>query len=740
MKLLGRLLLLLAFVLPNAAEARTYYIWACGSGASTGCSAALPAGASDSNNTTQAQSITTPWLSFAPLSASVFNAMEAGSTVCVINGGAVTSTGQGSDYQNLNASRANPITVKSCLDPGGYLANTDSGTSTATGNLTLTDGGKSWGTNAWAGYSVRVQLSDGQIDDVEILSNTATVLTLAPFMTGEARAWIRRTQDVPQAVSYTLQAKRAVVNNTTVSSQTFQLNDAGSWNHDEGYVFQDLDLRSGAHDTGTATGATAGPPGTITDSGKTWTTDQWAGWTVFVLTGTGLNSTCTVASNTGTAITCTGAWSSTAPISGSKYYVYRGTLYGFNNGNEVHYVTIDNVKFDGFNLAVNCSGSAFNGAGAGGTDGVSRHFIIRRSQFVSTHQAIGGGCMDLLLEANMFARNARQWLLDHTVYNFSASIVTTVTTTPTSTQMIGRHNYLIDNSVGVPGTCQGVVWVTHGEKAGYTIDDNKIIETVAATDGNCRGIEITSGYVTPEGFDFPTVRRNRISGVYNVGIAISNAHDAVVESNEIYMDTGISGVLVTPQFSGTAIANNAANYQLSNITIRNNTVRITNPTPSASTYAYGIRKNAADLTAVAPHKFTNNMAHLGSTGNSSTQCFNRTNMADAEFSAWDGNLCYGDGYTPAWTEAYATKAAHNAATGFDANSLTTQPTYAGTPSLTAPALTPDVASPVNAAGVSSSKARIAIDGCLQTAPPSIGAAPYRASACTRAPSAPTGIR
>ena len=78
---------------------------------------------------------------------------------------------------------------------------------------------------------------------------------------------------------------------------------------------------SGAVDSGTAT---AGSTTTLTDSSKTWTTNQYAGYTVAITSGTGLGQYRTIASNTGTALTIQGTWT-TPPAAGSVYSIRTAT-------------------------------------------------------------------------------------------------------------------------------------------------------------------------------------------------------------------------------------------------------------------------------------------------------------------------------------------------------------------------------------------------------------------------------
>jgi hypothetical protein len=63
----------------------------------------------------------------------------------------------------------------------GYtgLASTDSGTATAGGATTLTDSGKSWAVNTYAGYELRIASGTGSGQRRTIASNTATILTVS---------------------------------------------------------------------------------------------------------------------------------------------------------------------------------------------------------------------------------------------------------------------------------------------------------------------------------------------------------------------------------------------------------------------------------------------------------------------------------------------------------------------------------------------------------------------------------
>jgi hypothetical protein len=78
-----------------------------------------------------------------------------------------------------------------------------------------------------------------------------------------------------------------------------------------------------------ATGtATAGGASTLTNSAKTWTTNQWSNYQIRITGGTGAGQIRTIASNTGTVITVGSAWAtqpdvtSTYSIEGNDDFIY----------------------------------------------------------------------------------------------------------------------------------------------------------------------------------------------------------------------------------------------------------------------------------------------------------------------------------------------------------------------------------------------------------------------------------
>ena len=84
-----------------------------------------------------------------------------------------------------------------------------------------------------------------------------------------------------------------------------------------------------AYATGTAT---SGGSTTLTNSAKTWTTNQWTNYQVRITAGTGVGQTRTIASNTGTALTVSASWTTT-PNATSVYVIEANDDYMYFFGN-----------------------------------------------------------------------------------------------------------------------------------------------------------------------------------------------------------------------------------------------------------------------------------------------------------------------------------------------------------------------------------------------------------------------
>lgn len=143
----------------------------------------------------------------------------------------------------------------------------DSGQSTSTGSTTtLNDTTKNWIVNQWASHSLLALTGANAGVARSISSNTATQLTTAAFASANDK-------DTLYAIVPT-----------------------------------------------TAQTATAGAASSLTDSGRAWYIDYWAGLYVVITSGTGNGQTRRIASNTATALTVASNWG-TNPDSTSVYSI-----------------------------------------------------------------------------------------------------------------------------------------------------------------------------------------------------------------------------------------------------------------------------------------------------------------------------------------------------------------------------------------------------------------------------------
>lgn len=97
--------------------------------------------------------------------------------------------------------------------------------------------------------------------------------------------------------------------------------------------------------------AESGGSTTLTDSDKSWSTNQFDGAYVVIYEGTGAGQIREIASNTGTVLTVTSAWS-TNPSSSSYYFIGGGVEIDSNAGN-VFVVAGKQVNFYGFEFSEN---------------------------------------------------------------------------------------------------------------------------------------------------------------------------------------------------------------------------------------------------------------------------------------------------------------------------------------------------------------------------------------------------
>lgn len=104
--------------------------------------------------------------------------------------------------------------------------------------------------------------------------------------------------------------------------------------------------------TGTAT---AGGGSTLTNGAKTWTTNQWTNYQVRITAGTGAGQTRTIASNTGTVLTVSSAWTIN-PDATSVYAIETNSDHAYLMGNNA--VTLYRYSLSGNSWSTLSPGAA----------------------------------------------------------------------------------------------------------------------------------------------------------------------------------------------------------------------------------------------------------------------------------------------------------------------------------------------------------------------------------------------
>lgn len=119
-----------------------------------------------------------------------------------------------------------------------------------------------------------------------------------------------------------------------------------------------------------ATGtATAGGANTLTNSAKTWTTNQWANYQIRITAGTGVGQIRSIASNTGTVITTGAAWTTT-PDATSVYSIE-------GNDDYLYYMGSGAITLYRYSIATNTWSTITPGVARGAAPGagMSGHWI-----------------------------------------------------------------------------------------------------------------------------------------------------------------------------------------------------------------------------------------------------------------------------------------------------------------------------------------------------------------------------
>lgn len=264
----------------------------------------------------------------------------------------VIVSGTGAGQRRTITGVAEPVT----LDLGVATA-----VSNSLGNLTITDSTKAWNVNQFADYTVRITGNSGVGQVRRVISNSATVLTLGdtlqmnkpwnnPSIFSPAIAAGSAYQVESQVLTidsawtvtpdstsvYKIQSGMVLLASNNVASPflTLQAYDVIS---DVWFIIPaqggvlasvgtDLSIEQTTENASMwARGvATSGTTTTLVDAARgvdfgSWTTNQWAGYWVFISAGTGSGQIRKIASNTGNTLTWVTA--GTAPTSTSRYQI-----------------------------------------------------------------------------------------------------------------------------------------------------------------------------------------------------------------------------------------------------------------------------------------------------------------------------------------------------------------------------------------------------------------------------------
>lgn len=319
--------------------------------------------------------------------------------------------------------------------------------------------------------------------------------------------------------------------------------------------------------------------------------------------------------------------------------------------NGVSRVVLDGLTINGYTSGTTCTELADPAT-------VPSYITIRNSTYTNNKAfAIGmWGCPNITAESNTLDNNGfRSPMMDHPVYISGSSQGRTVT------NVVIRNNRLTNNSL-TSGMCQSTIIVAHDLASDWTIEGNYIYQAPGTSGPGCWGIAVSPGNGGfTEGMDRLAVRGNTIANVGNTAIELASCRSCTVENNVLVWEkaTNADGIrfhapVTSPALVGTALS------------VRNNSIYFA----SGSTDSRGVVVNDQGT----GHVIVSNLVDYA--GGTNLSCFD-TNLSNGSFSGWNNNLCFNAG----WTPKYSTRAAFTSATGFDANSLSTDPKLAAVPSL-----------------------------------------------------------
>lgn len=355
-----------------------------------------------------------------------------------------------------------------------------------------------------------------------------------------------------------------------------------------------------------------------------------------------------------------------------RHLLFQGAGY-INNGaisflRWPRHILIDDIVVNNFGGgAITCGGQP--------NYAYPEHIKIINSSFSNNGKLGIGffGCSNVLIENNKFDNNGfDDGVLSSQPINQNHQLYISGTDAndgSITTGVVVRKN-IFTNSSMKNGMCQSAVIVGHDLASDWVVEDNLISQATGTNAGGCWGISFSpanGGYT--EGMERLTIRGNTLINVGNNGIQLAACKYCMVENNILIWTSADNGgvdairyhhAVTTPATTGTQL------------TIRNNSIYFNQSTDLSR----GIVINDDG----EKHIVVSNLIYFGTGTNIAATCFD-TNLNSASFGVWNNNCCYN--FTN-WSTPNASLSSWKLATGFDINSVSTNPLLLGIPSQSTP--------------------------------------------------------
>lgn len=499
---------------------------------------------------------------------------------------------------------------------------------------------------------------------------------------------------------------------------------------------------------------------TLTDSTKSWTTNQWAGYAVEAK-GMTAGDTASVAakggaeylivsSNTATTLTFATNWLS-KPLAITAYtlqaprpiltdttaspalldltvsgddgnYVFqdldvRGGGTGSNGiftSGFIHDVKVQRVRLSGFTTA-------------GYYCGISNPRFQLLNSVIQDNPGNGllWACFYSLIEGNTFDTNGDSVGEHHIYLSLDFDVNNQI-----GKDIVIRGNSGFNNSPS-GGSCTATAFVVHGQAEGLAIENNYLYETASHTNSGCFGISVNSGQYpsSVEFFKNVAIRGNTVVNMGNAPIGVGSTTKAIIENNVVLLTALPSSNPSSFAWYGFNVPNQiftSGDDATTGTIFRNNTciALVGNADDTFCIDLGEYAQNAGTGMVVA-----NNLMYFGSSVNAAHGCFNLGDRTTSNFTAFVNNLCFNAG-SGNWSSKgtgnnYSTGALAEAA-GWGTGGVFTDPLLVNTPSISnAWDVRLQSGSPARGAGSNTYKAPQAHKGYpARPNPPDIGALQY----------------